>query len=50
MQTEFVGGVLVCEDKIAIRKGIDGRVALEGPLCKQYYQVRDILYNQYAVV
>eukprot|EP01134_Creolimax_fragrantissima_P001120 CFRG1120T1 len=50
IKTEFIGGVLVCDDNIAVRKGADGVVALEGPLCDTYYKVRSIVYGQYAIV
>ncbi|KNC76101.1 hypothetical protein SARC_11387 [Sphaeroforma arctica JP610] len=50
IKTEFIGGVLVCDEIIAVRKGADGVVALEGPLCETYYKVRSIVYGQYAIV
>eukprot|EP00123_Amoebidium_parasiticum_P004483 comp15786_c0_seq2/m.13030 comp15786_c0_seq2/g.13030 ORF comp15786_c0_seq2/g.13030 comp15786_c0_seq2/m.13030 type:complete len:291 (-) comp15786_c0_seq2:287-1159(-) len=50
IRAEFVGGVLVCDDIIAVKKGPEGQVTLEGPLCESYFKVRSILYGQYAVI
>jgi hypothetical protein len=45
-------GVLVCDDgtaEVAVRKTNDN-VALEGGVCELYYKVRQLLYQQFAVV
>ncbi|EDV21733.1 uncharacterized protein TRIADDRAFT_30006 [Trichoplax adhaerens] len=50
IQAEFVGGVIVCNDKIAVRRTETGKITLEGAICNDYYTVRDILYQQYAII
>ncbi|KAJ1658834.1 hypothetical protein IWQ61_001983 [Dispira simplex] len=42
-------GVLVCNNKVAIRKTEGGRFLLEGVFCPEYYRVRDIVYRQHAM-
>lgn len=49
--SEFSGGVLwCCNGTIAVRRHEAGRVILEGCLSDDYYRVRDLLYEQYAIV
>uniref|UniRef100_A0A4W4F547 Cleavage and polyadenylation specificity factor subunit 2 n=1 Tax=Electrophorus electricus TaxID=8005 RepID=A0A4W4F547_ELEEL len=50
IQAEFVGGVLVCNNLVAVRRTEAGRIGLEGCQCEDYYRIRDLLYQQYAVV
>ncbi|XP_038123541.1 cleavage and polyadenylation specificity factor subunit 2 [Cyprinodon tularosa] len=50
IQAEFVGGVLVCNNVVAVRRTEPGRIGLEGCLCDDYYKIRELLYQQYAVV
>uniref|UniRef100_A0A3B3QC40 Cleavage and polyadenylation specificity factor subunit 2 n=1 Tax=Paramormyrops kingsleyae TaxID=1676925 RepID=A0A3B3QC40_9TELE len=50
IQAEFVGGVLVCNNMVAVRRTEAGRIGLEGCLCDDYFKIRDLLYQQYAVV
>lgn len=49
IQAEFHGGVLVCNGIIALRK-VAGRITLEGMVSDDYYKVRKILYDQYAIL
>lgn len=48
------GGVLLCNDVIKVRKV--GKSAgqtefeVEGPLCDEYYFVRELLYNQFCLL
>ncbi|XP_026691028.2 cleavage and polyadenylation specificity factor subunit 2-like [Ciona intestinalis] len=49
-QAEFIGGVLVCNNMLAIRRNQQGHIDLEGTLTEEYYAIRDLLYQQYAVV
>ncbi|KAI8603970.1 beta-lactamase-like protein, partial [Dissophora ornata] len=53
IEAEFMGdGVLVCNGVVAIRK-VDrtGQILLEGsPLSHDYYQVRQLLYKQFAIL
>jgi cleavage and polyadenylation specificity factor subunit 2 len=49
--SEFQGGVLFCGGgMVALRRHDSGRVTIEGCVCDEYYQVRDLLYEQYAIV
>lgn len=50
--SEFVGGVLFCgsRSQVALRRHDSGRVTIEGTVCDEYYTVRSLLYEQYAIV
>ncbi|KDR21766.1 probable cleavage and polyadenylation specificity factor subunit 2 isoform X2 [Zootermopsis nevadensis] len=49
--SEFSGGVLwCCNGTVAVRRHEAGRVILEGCLSDDYYRVRELLYEQYAIV
>ena len=51
INSEFIGGVLFCGNgSVALRRHDSGRVTIEGTLCHEYYVVRDLLYEQYAIV
>ncbi|XP_059058233.1 probable cleavage and polyadenylation specificity factor subunit 2 [Achroia grisella] len=51
LAAEFVGGALeCCNGTLAIRRLENGRVALEGVLSEEYYKVRELLYDQFAIV
>lgn len=50
IQAEFVGGVLVCNNLVAVRRTEAGRIGLEGSICEDYYRIRQLLYEQYAIV
>jgi len=50
IQAEFAGGVLVCNNVVAVKRNEAGRIILEGAVCDDYYKVREMLYEQYAVV
>lgn len=48
VQAEFSGGMLRCGNHISVRKVIGGhQVVIEGPLCEDYYKIRDLLYSQF---
>lgn len=51
--SEFHGGVLYCAGGVAVRRqgGEEGSSSLvvEGPLSKEYYRIRDVVYGQYHV-
>ena len=50
ISAEFSGGMLVCQSHVIVRTGgSDGQILLEGPLCPDYYSIRDIAYSQYHV-
>ncbi|XP_022909761.1 probable cleavage and polyadenylation specificity factor subunit 2 [Onthophagus taurus] len=49
--SEFSGGVLwCCNGTIAIRRIESGRVLIEGCISEEYYKVRELLYEQYAIL
>jgi len=48
---EFRSGRLVCAGgRVTVRRAdAGGELLLEGPLCEDYYAVRDVVYRQYHV-
>ncbi|CAL1527611.1 unnamed protein product, partial [Lymnaea stagnalis] len=50
VQCEFAGGVLVCNNQVAVRRDAAGKMKLEGTLCEDYFKIRELLYQQYAIV
>lgn len=51
IHAEFTGGVLVCNNAVAVKKDAEsGTMDIEGALCDEYYQIRELLYEQYAMV
>jgi len=47
---EFVGGVLICNNQVAVRRDTAGKMKLEGALCEEFFKIRKLLYSQYAIV
>jgi hypothetical protein len=49
--SEFRAGVLVCAGVVRVKRGEggQGQLLMEGPLCDNYYAVRDVVYAQYNV-
>lgn len=51
INSEFSGGVLwCCNGTVAVRRLETGRIMLEGCISEDYYRVKDLLYEQYAVL
>ncbi|CAH1261607.1 CPSF2 [Branchiostoma lanceolatum] len=50
IQAEFSGGVLICNNVVALKRNESGRIGMEGCICEDYYKVRKLLYEQYAIV
>lgn len=51
INSEFSGGVLWCSNgTLALRRVDAGKVAMEGCLSEEYYKIRELLYEQYAIV
>lgn len=49
--SEFSGGVLwCCNGTIAIRRVESGKIMLEGCVSEDYYKVKELLYEQYAIL
>ncbi|KAK7074959.1 cleavage and polyadenylation specificity factor subunit 2 [Halocaridina rubra] len=49
--SEFNAGILWCSNgTIALKKQDSGNISLEGPLSEDYYEIRELLYSQYAVL
>lgn len=44
----FARGKLICCDKLVISKQGD-EILVDGPFCDEYFRIRDILYNQFAI-
>jgi cleavage and polyadenylation specificity factor subunit 2 len=49
-KTEFKEGCLICDEKVVLRMKKEGDISIEGMLCPEYFQVRDLLYQQYRVL
>ena len=44
------GGGLLCNGLVTVRKeGEEGTLVVEGPLCADYYTVREVVYGQLRV-
>uniref|UniRef100_T1J0U4 Cleavage and polyadenylation specificity factor subunit 2 n=1 Tax=Strigamia maritima TaxID=126957 RepID=T1J0U4_STRMM len=51
IHAEFSAGVLYCNNGlVAVRRNEAGRINLEGCLCEDYFRIRELLYEQYAIV
>lgn len=51
IQSEISGGMLLCcNGTIALKKIDTGKVTIEGCLSEEYFKVRELLYEQYAIV
>ncbi|KAL7669012.1 hypothetical protein ACOME3_009688 [Neoechinorhynchus agilis] len=50
MKAEFYGGVLLCNDRVALRKLDAGRIVMEGPLSDIYFTIREVVYRSYAIL
>lgn len=51
INSEFSGGVLwCCNGTLALRRVDTGKVTIEGCLSEEYYIIRELLYEQYAIV
>jgi len=49
--SEFSGGVLWCSSgTVALRRQETGKLTVEGCLSEDYYQIRELLYEQYAIL
>jgi len=49
-RTEFKDGSLICDDKVVLSMRKEGDITIEGMLCPEYFQVRDLLYQQYRML
>ncbi|KAG7014767.1 Cleavage and polyadenylation specificity factor subunit 2 [Cucurbita argyrosperma subsp. argyrosperma] len=60
IQVEFAGGALRCGEYVTLRKVSDAsqkgggsgtqQVVIEGPLCEDYYKIRELLYSQFYLL
>ncbi|KAL5273884.1 CPSF2 family protein [Megaselia abdita] len=51
INSEIVSGVLWCANgALALRRVDTGKVTIEGCLSEDYYKIRELLYEQYAIV
>ncbi|KAF7233135.1 hypothetical protein EG68_11258 [Paragonimus skrjabini miyazakii] len=50
LMAEFVSGVLVVDNCVAIKRSEAGKLLLEGLLSRTYFDVRQILYQQFAIL
>lgn len=50
ISADFYAGMLVCQSRVLVKSnGPAGQLLLEGPLCEDYYRVRDVMYTQYHI-
>ena len=49
-KAEFIGGTLICNGKVAIKRSANGQVQLEGALSEDYFKIRKLLYDCYAII
>lgn len=51
ISSEFIGGVLwCCNGTVALKRNESGKVTLEGCISEDYYRVRELMYDQYAII
>lgn len=51
INSEFSGGVLWCNNgTLALRRLDAGKITIEGCLSEEYYKIRELLYEQYAIL
>ncbi|KAL1512753.1 hypothetical protein ABEB36_002291 [Hypothenemus hampei] len=51
VSSEFSGGVLwCCNGTIAVRKLETGKIVLEGCMSEDYFKVKELLYDQFAIL
>ncbi|XP_071526675.1 probable cleavage and polyadenylation specificity factor subunit 2 isoform X2 [Panulirus ornatus] len=51
ISSEFNAGILWCANgTIALKKQDSGSISMEGPLSTDYYEIRELLYSQYAIL
>ena len=50
LPAEFIMGVLVVNNRVAVKRLKSGHISIEGCLCEDYYKVRELLYQQFAVL
>jgi cleavage and polyadenylation specificity factor subunit 2 len=46
----FLGGNLVCNNKVSIKRSANGVIQVEGTLSEDYFIVRKMVYDNYAIV
>jgi len=49
-QTEFTNGALVCNDEVSITKTHTGKLVVEGPFTENFFKIKQLLYQQYAIL
>ncbi|XP_014663785.1 PREDICTED: cleavage and polyadenylation specificity factor subunit 2-like [Priapulus caudatus] len=49
-QAEFSGGVLVINNTVAVRRTEIGKFSFEGCLSEEYYTIRELFYDQFAIM
>lgn len=51
ISSEFNAGILWCSNgTLALKKQDSGGISVEGPLSADYYEIRELLYQQYAIL
>ncbi|XP_071961785.1 cleavage and polyadenylation specificity factor subunit 2-like [Antedon mediterranea] len=50
INVEMSGGVLVCNNLVAIKRNDVGGITVEGCVSEEYFKVKELLYEQYAII
>ncbi|XP_037780059.1 probable cleavage and polyadenylation specificity factor subunit 2 [Penaeus monodon] len=51
ISSEFNAGILWCANgTLALKKQESGSLSLEGPMSADYFEIRELLYSQYAMI
>ncbi|KAI0989817.1 hypothetical protein GJ496_006050 [Pomphorhynchus laevis] len=50
IRAEFLGGTLMCDNVVAVKRNEAGKIVLEGTLCDTFFKVRSVLYSFYAII
>jgi cleavage and polyadenylation specificity factor subunit 2 len=49
-RAEVAGGAVVVNDVLVVRRNAANMFSLEGAVCPDYYRVRALLYEQFAIL
>eukprot|EP00761_Pharyngomonas_kirbyi_P001174 gb/GECH01001176.1/.p1 GENE.gb/GECH01001176.1/~~gb/GECH01001176.1/.p1 ORF type:complete len:727 (+),score=167.88 gb/GECH01001176.1/:1-2181(+) len=49
-ETEFFSGDLVCNRSVVLKRTDYGKINIEGALCDDYFKVREVLMQQFAIL
>lgn len=50
IKAEFSGGVLLCNGQVEVKRTESGKIHLEGTVSDEYFTIRKLLFQQYAIL